>query len=113
MDLIEDGVSRGIVDFRDFSAFDWDTVIFFSPYVTAERISTTAGVSWSAFSDPAAFSYDSYALVVFIQANEIVAHFDVRRDRIDFASLDGRGFSPATARFEVMSTRAVNVLRRN
>lgn len=68
---------------------DWEQVCIFGPYSNNDYAQSTLGFAWDIESKSSIFANDGISLLVFIEDNRVLAHFEVSRRNVDFANLSG------------------------
>jgi hypothetical protein len=102
-DALSVAVRKGsLVDLKDISEFDWDSVFIFPPYTSQSEINQALGYEWKDSQKTGISSDDTINLMVFVEGGEVKRYCRVSRKVADFRLPAGkRSFDRFQARFAV------------
>lgn len=92
--------ASGVVDLGLVGSDEWDRVCVLPPYTTNRRAQEILGLPWDAQSKTSIFSSDAINVLVFMQAQKVVAHVEHPRIDGDFARSEPSCLHRSMARFK-------------
>lgn len=88
------------VRFDSLTSFQWGQFCVFPPYTTESIAEEALGFEWE-YSWSAVENLDDRVYLVFVDRGEVIAAFEYRRERGDFAFLEQQCYTPEEAHFAV------------
>jgi hypothetical protein len=89
----------GMVDFIEVTDFEWEQLVFISPYMTVNSVLEEVGANWARPITHIQHS-DVNTLLLFINENDVVAFVHFPRNKLDFVQIIQRNrFSRSDATF--------------
>jgi hypothetical protein len=95
----------------DLTDFAWDRVVFLGPYQNQAKANNALGFEWKDFSKYGLEMSESFGLVVFAQAGQVVHVEEIGRCKPDFVNeLEGVAVSREQAVFRIVPRNDCTVL---
>jgi hypothetical protein len=89
-----------LVDLSEANPDPWDRVCIFGPGADKAAVKKALGFAWDSETKSVIRSNDGIALLVFASGRKVSSFAEHQRNMGDFATLDGKCFVRAKARFE-------------
>ena len=89
-----------LVDLAEANPDPWDRVCIFGPGADNSAVKKALGFAWDAEKESVIRTNDGIALLVFASGKKVASFAEHQRNMGDFATLDGKCFPRAKARFE-------------